>query len=567
MYMDDIKLYAGTENQLKEMLGLVRTFSADICMAFGLEKCKTLSVVRGQVVAQMVDEDLESAFAAMGPSDVYKYLGFCQARQIDQKNVKRKMKDTYLTRLRRLLKTQLNGNNMFKAINTYAIPVLTYSFGVVCWTATDLEDLMRSTRVLLTKFRAHHPKACMERLILPRKKGGRGLIDIKWACERQIGSMKTYFMEKEGGLYAVVRKADKGYTPLNLSELPTADFKTNRQHESEILEQWKSKQLHGRHAFALSQPGVDEEASNAWLWHRDLFIETEGFLVAIQDQVIATKNYQRHIMKLPINDDSCRRCGLASETIQHIMSACQSLAATDYLKRHNAVAGILHQDLALKYQIINKKLPYYLYKPSPVLENETHKLYWDRSVLTDRTVAHNRPDIILMDKVAKETTLIDVGIPCCHNLDQYYNEKVSKYLPLVAEIKDVWMQEKVTIVPVIISTVGVVTRKVSANLCQMGISKSAKYAMEKAVVLSTASIVCPTSDWWVMVGSKEPRSEEQHSNCHQTERYSRSKFATTVPAFPSQTPLAGKPGHLYELAGRQTPHRAPHSHARPRPSS
>jgi hypothetical protein len=31
--------------------------------------------------------------------------------------------------------------NKIKAINTYATPVLTFSFGIVKWTSTDLENL------------------------------------------------------------------------------------------------------------------------------------------------------------------------------------------------------------------------------------------------------------------------------------------------------------------------------------------------------------------------------------------------------------------------------------------
>jgi hypothetical protein len=44
--MDDIKLYAATNNQLHELLQLTQTFSRDIRMTFGIEKCKTLSMVK-----------------------------------------------------------------------------------------------------------------------------------------------------------------------------------------------------------------------------------------------------------------------------------------------------------------------------------------------------------------------------------------------------------------------------------------------------------------------------------------------------------------------------------------
>jgi len=53
------------------------------------------------------------------------------------------------------------------------------------------------------------------------------------------------------------------------------------------------KALYGRHPYDLSQQYVDREASNKWLTNADLFAETEGFLTAIQDQVILTRNYKK----------------------------------------------------------------------------------------------------------------------------------------------------------------------------------------------------------------------------------------------------------------------------------
>ena len=64
----------------------------------------------------------------------------------------------------------------------------------------------------------------------------------------------------------------------------------------------------------------------------DLFAETEGFLIAIQDQVILTRNYMKYILKQPNIDELCRRCGKEPETIQHITAACEQLAPAEYVK-------------------------------------------------------------------------------------------------------------------------------------------------------------------------------------------------------------------------------------------
>ena len=65
----------------------------------------------------------------------------------------------------------------------------------------------------------------------------------------------------------------------------------------------------------------------------DLFAKSEGFLTAIQDQVILTRNYKKYILKQPDTEELCRRCGKESETIQHIIAACEQLAPTEYVKR------------------------------------------------------------------------------------------------------------------------------------------------------------------------------------------------------------------------------------------
>ena len=81
--------------------------------------------------------------------------------------------------------------NTIKAINTYASPVLTFSFGIVKWTPTDLENLQTKRRTLLTRYRIHHPRAAKERLTLQRQMGGRSLTDITRLHDKQVKLLQT----------------------------------------------------------------------------------------------------------------------------------------------------------------------------------------------------------------------------------------------------------------------------------------------------------------------------------------------------------------------------------------
>jgi len=81
--------------------------------------------------------------------------------------MKQKLDEEYFNHTKSILKTKLNGKNTIKTINTYATPVLTFSFGIVKWTPTDLENLQSKMRMLLMGYRFHHPRAAKQRLTLP----------------------------------------------------------------------------------------------------------------------------------------------------------------------------------------------------------------------------------------------------------------------------------------------------------------------------------------------------------------------------------------------------------------
>jgi len=157
-----------------------------------------------------------------------------------------------------------------------------------------------------------------------------------------------------------------------------------------------------------------------------LFTETEGFLPAIRDQVILTRTYNKYILKQADTDELCRICGKESETIQHITAACEQLAATEYVKRYDGLAKVIHQKLAEAAELIGDKSPYYKYTPANVLESENFKLYWNRSILTDKTIPFNRPDITFMNKKTKTTVLIDIAVPNTHNLAKTTTDKQNK---------------------------------------------------------------------------------------------------------------------------------------------
>jgi len=53
----------------------------------------------------------------------------------------------------------------------------------------------------------------------------------------------------------------------------------------------------------------------------------------------------------------------------------QTQLPNDYVKRHDRLAKVIHQELAEAADLTVDKSPYYKYTPSSVLENDNFKLY------------------------------------------------------------------------------------------------------------------------------------------------------------------------------------------------
>jgi hypothetical protein len=100
----------------------------------------------------------------------------------------------------------------------------------------------------------------------------------------------------------------------------------------------------------LEQSDINIQASHAWLKKSN--IHPEGFIFAIQDRVINTRNYKKHISGLQSIIDKCRICGSEGEITEHIISSCTVLAQSEYKKRHDIFAKIIHKYLAVKFNLL-----------------------------------------------------------------------------------------------------------------------------------------------------------------------------------------------------------------------
>lgn len=493
-YMDDLKLYAQNESQLQNQLEIVSSVSRDICMSFGLEKCKVLNIKRGRIThTNNIQLSDNTELQSLENDQTYKYLGMQQNLNINESESKDQFIQKFIKRVKIIMNTELYCRNKIQAINAWAVPTITYTFAIINWTKTDLQKINRKVRTIMTQYRSHHPKSAVERLYLPRHMGGRGLIDLEAHHAKEVDRLQRYFTKKNSPFH-VQLKSEDNYTPLKLSN---GTHTTMQYNNIETLKKnWKSGAMKGKYPKNLEDENVDQTMSTRYLKKSNIFSETIGFMHAIQDKTIKTKNYMKYIMKQNVND-MCRLCGKITESIEHLSSGCSVLAPKEYTNRHNLVANVIHQALKNKIQASTTSVPYYKYNPQPVVENNDTKLYWNMPIITDTNIQHNRPDIVMMDKETSRLNnngkgfIIDVAIPLDENMQKTYIEKIRKYQDLKYKITQMYKLSSVSVIPIVISSNGLVHKNTKQGLQACGLN-NAEHLIEicqKSVILSTTSII------------------------------------------------------------------------------
>ena len=113
---------------------------------------------------------------------------------------------------------------------------------------------------------------------------------------------------------------------------------------------------------------------------------------------------------------------------------------------------------------------------------------WDYTIVTDRHLCHNRPDIVLSYLQQKKIYLIDISIPGDSRLVQKSVEKWTKYRDLQIEEDKMWQTSSRT-VSVIIGALGSIPSDLLTYLSTVNLPISIVATMQKSVLLCTARML------------------------------------------------------------------------------
>jgi hypothetical protein len=189
-----------------------------------------------------------------------------------------------------------------QATGSLAVPVLKYSFEIFNWYQEEILD--RKTRKMPTVHGQHHPRLDIDWLCVPRKEGGRGLMQVEGAYIAEALNSVEYVEIKEDPLTQIVRTHQHN---TKSALLQTANkFKKSFQIETKQMKniitqkiegKWEEKRMHRQFPRSLDEKLVDKEQSYRWLKFGDVKGETESTIVTAQDQAVSTNYFMRKVLK------------------------------------------------------------------------------------------------------------------------------------------------------------------------------------------------------------------------------------------------------------------------------
>ena len=141
LFLDDLKLYSRSEKGLDSLVQTVRVFSEDIGMEFGIEKCATLVMEKRKIVKSVgIELPDGKVIKSVQEGESYKYLGILEADKFLEEKMKLNVSKEYIRRLRKVLKSKLNGGNIVRGVNAWAVvSLLRYSAAFVSWRKSELQ--------------------------------------------------------------------------------------------------------------------------------------------------------------------------------------------------------------------------------------------------------------------------------------------------------------------------------------------------------------------------------------------------------------------------------------------
>ena len=92
------------------------------------------------------------------------------------------------------MSSELSNFNKVIALNSFSVPIITPTIGIIDWTIDEIRQIDINARKLLTMTGSFHPNSDVERIHMSRVKGGRDVRRIRTLYESRIISLRQHLL-------------------------------------------------------------------------------------------------------------------------------------------------------------------------------------------------------------------------------------------------------------------------------------------------------------------------------------------------------------------------------------
>ena len=196
LYVDDLKVSAASESKLNTVLRATNDAMLDIGLHWNPKKCSVIHIRKVKQIENAADLKLDEStlVQSLKTGSSYKFLGVSESTLQDAKLALAVAAKVYLQRLSVIWTSPLSDANRVKATNQFALPVLTYLMWTQHWPLTELREIDRETRKVVSENGGRHPLSSTALFYLPRVAGGRGMkfVEQEYKLSKIKAAIKLY---------------------------------------------------------------------------------------------------------------------------------------------------------------------------------------------------------------------------------------------------------------------------------------------------------------------------------------------------------------------------------------
>ena len=439
-FADDFNLITRNKRTHQRLINKLFEWSDSMGLKLKPSKCKSLSLVSGQpqsINFQMGDDILETL-----EEQPHKFLGstitFCNK----QSEIYQIVLEHFETRLKRIDNLLIRNEYKIKMYIDYLLPASKFILTVHNLTSTSLNKLDSVVTRYLKNW-----------IGLPHS-GTPAVIHAPQIFS--VKSIKQLYQECQSNAYISSKmKADIKVINALDSRLKREQSWTRKKSTIVACDNIMQKVIESSEETNIkslkkeAQKTINQEMQDHWFNHLKSLIVQGKFLTS--DECMNDINYKSILFNLPRNvlkflsnaaidtlptnvnlkrwnkrsSSSCNLCG-NKETLLHVLNFCKvMLDQGRYTWRHNSILNYIHSTIKNTNQ---DSLEIFCDLPGILVGIST--------IPTDIIITSQRPDLVIVNRILKKVTLVELTVPFDLNVTRAHERKLDRYENLINDIND-----------------------------------------------------------------------------------------------------------------------------------